>query len=145
MGFKTMPWMLYFKPSLKEFVIRQKNTVQSSANVKKIHAMLEAVRGTDNAPGKVAHEMAYRVGLTREKVVYVNGKREVRPVAYMPAFRAYLRIAMADVVVPVDEGVPTEKLHRTQGQRGIPREVAAEVGAEVTRGMGVHGPPASIV
>ncbi|PMP97798.1 MAG: hypothetical protein C0167_00180, partial [Nitrososphaera sp.] len=109
-----------------------------------IHAMLEAVRGTDAAPGKVAHREAAAAGLAREKVVYVNGRREIRPVVYMPAFRAYLRFAMANVVVPVDEGEPTEKLHRMKGQRGIPRELGIEAGREISRAIGARGAPVSV-
>ncbi len=145
MGFKTMPWELYYKPSLGEFVIRQKKTVQSSQNVKAIHAQLEAVRGTDNAPGKWAHLAAVNRGLAREKVVYVNGQRIVRPVAYIPAFKAYLRIGMARVIAPVDEGVPTEKLQRTKGQKGVPAGLGAEIATEITRETGVRGPPVNIV
>ena len=110
MGFKSMPWELYYKPSLGEFVIRQKKTVQTSQNVKAIHAQLEAVRGTDRAPGKWAHSAAVRMGLVREKVVYVNGQRIVRPVAYISAFRSYLKEGMANVIAPVDEGEPTKTM-----------------------------------
>ena len=41
MGFKAMPWMLYYKPSLGEFVIRQRHTVHRSERVKRVNEVLK--------------------------------------------------------------------------------------------------------
>ena len=51
MGFKSMPWELYFKPSLGEFVIRQRHTHHISQHVKNVNDIVY-----DKKPAIAAHE-----------------------------------------------------------------------------------------
>jgi hypothetical protein len=104
MGFKSVPWELYYKPSLDEFVIRQRHTLHESAAVKAINGQLKAHTGKDSAPARVAHRNAVNNGYARYKIKYVNGQRKWDLVADIRAFKAELGKAMLATIQPVDGG-----------------------------------------
>ncbi|MFP3209640.1 MAG: hypothetical protein RXR82_08160 [Nitrososphaeria archaeon] len=101
MGFKAMPWMLYWKPSLGEFVIRQRHTTHTSANVKAIKEQLKKTKGTDQAPARLAHYVGIQQGAARPVVKYVNGQRVVTLAVRMPYFRSALSTIMLNTIKPV--------------------------------------------
>jgi len=89
MGFKAMPWKIYYKPSLDEFVIRQRHTNLTSARVKAIQEKVAAVK-----PGAAAHEAGLRLGLARKQIRYINGQRQVVDVVPIKVFSKQLRDIM---------------------------------------------------
>ena len=101
MGFKSLPWKIYYKPSLGEFVIRQKHTNHTSENVKAINDMLVKAAAAGKAPSTVAHNNLVDV-YGRKTVKYFGGTRYeyyAVPIQYM---RAELRKVMAQTVHKVD-------------------------------------------
>jgi len=89
MGFKAMPWKIYYKPSLDEFVIRQRHTNHTSARVKAIQE-----RVADLKPGAAAHEAAVRLGLARKQIRYINGQKQIVDVVPIKVFSKQLRDIM---------------------------------------------------
>ena len=83
MGFKAMPWTLYYKPSLDEFVVRQKHSNITSERVKAVQRKVAAI-----VPGAAAHQAG--IQYARKQVRYFNGQRQVVDVVPIKVFKAKL-------------------------------------------------------
>jgi len=88
MGFKAMPWKIYYKPSLDEFVIRQRHTNLTSERVKAIQQRVAALK-----PGAAAHEAGLRIA-SRKQIRYIGGQRQVVDVVPIKVFKAQLKDIM---------------------------------------------------
>jgi len=87
MGFKAMPWKIYYKPSLDEFVIRQRHTNLTSERVKAIQQRVAALK-----PGAAAHQAG--LPFARKQIRYINGQRQVVDVVPIKVFSKQLRDIM---------------------------------------------------
>lgn len=111
MGFKAMPWELYYKPSLGEFVIRQRHTTRKSERVKAINAVV-----AKSKPAIRAHERALQSASGHLVYIYKNGQAIAHVAADIKAFKAALRDEMNNAINssgltilkrnPVQEAVP---------------------------------------
>ena len=87
MGFKAMPWKIYYKPSLDEFVIRQRHTNLTSERVKAIQQRVATIK-----PGAAAHQAG--LPFARKQIRYINGQRQVVDVVPIKVFSKQLRDIM---------------------------------------------------
>ncbi|MFP3138391.1 MAG: hypothetical protein RXS42_09305, partial [Nitrososphaeria archaeon] len=70
MGFKAIPWIVYYKPSLDEFVIRQRHTHHISERVKTVNEIVAKAK-----PAVAAHEAGLkRASHTVGRYVVREGK-----------------------------------------------------------------------
>ena len=92
MGFKAMPWMLYYKPSLGEFVIRQRHTVHRSERVKRINQIFKDYRQSI-APG--ARARALRASSGHVVYIYRNGQAIEHVASDINTFRSMLSEQLA--------------------------------------------------
>ena len=92
MGFKSMPWELYYKPSLGEFVIRQRHTVHRSERVKRINQIFHDYKDSI-APG--ARARALRMAPGHVVYIYKNGQAIEHVASDINAFRTGLRDQLA--------------------------------------------------
>jgi len=87
MGFKAMPWKLYYKQSLDEFVVRQKHSNITSDRVKAVQMKVAQLK-----PAVAAHQAG--LPFARKQVKYINGQRQVVDVVPIKVFKAQLREVM---------------------------------------------------
>jgi len=83
MGFKAVPWKLYYKSSLDEFVIRQKHSNITSERVKAVQMKVAQLK-----PAVAAHQAGLQYA--RRQVRYINGQRQVVDVVPIKVFRGQL-------------------------------------------------------
>jgi len=99
MGFKAMPWKIYYKPSLDEFVIRQRHTNLTSERVKAIQQRVAALK-----PGAAAHQAG--LPFAREQVRYINGQKQVVDVVPIKVFKAKLSEIMRQQIGGASPALP---------------------------------------
>jgi len=87
MGFKAMPWKLYYKPSLDEFVVRQKHSNITSDRVKAVQMKVAQLK-----PAVAAHQAG--LPFARKQVKYINGQRQVVDVVPIRVFKTQLKEVM---------------------------------------------------
>jgi len=87
MGFKAMPWKIYYKPSTDIFVIRQRHSNIQSARVKAIQERVAAIK-----PGAAAHQAG--LPFARKQIRYINGQKQVVDVVPIKVFSKQLRDIM---------------------------------------------------
>ena len=97
MGFKSNPWMLYYKPSLKEFVIRQRHTEHRSQNVKEVNNKLREVAGTEQHPARIAHE-SLEAFAGRPVYKYVGGTKYIYYPVPIQLFKSKLSAEMKQLM-----------------------------------------------
>jgi len=127
MGFKNIPWILYVK-SDGTFVIRQRHTHHTSANVKAINDQLKKAADEGKAPATRAHYDGIAEGTPARPVIrYVGGKRVKTLAVELPYFRRALSKAMLDTIKPVVKEYEdlTEK-ERSKGEK-LPEKVREPV------------------
>jgi len=101
MGFKTIPWILYVK-SDGTFVIRQRHTHHTSANVDAINKQLKKAAKEGRAPATLAHYDGIAEGTPARPVIrYAGGKRIKTLAVELPYFRRALGKAMLMTIQPV--------------------------------------------
>jgi len=111
MGFKSMPWELYYKSSTGTFVIRQRHTTRRSERVKAINKVV-----ADKKPAKNAHVRALQASQGHTVYIYKNGQCIAHVAADVNKFRTALRDEMNNAINssgltilkrnPVQESVP---------------------------------------
>ena len=99
MGFKSMPWTIYYKPSLDEFVIRQRHTNLTSARVKAVQERVAAIK-----PGAAAHQAG--LPYARKQVRYINGQKQVVDVVPIKVFKAKLSEIMRQQIGGASPALP---------------------------------------
>jgi len=62
MGFKSIPWTVYYKPSLDEFVIRQRHTHHISQRVKDVNDVVYRAKPSIAAHNAGVTRASHRVG-----------------------------------------------------------------------------------
>jgi len=97
MGFKAIPWMPYYKPSLDEFVIRQRHTHHISERVKKVNEIIRNKKpaiAAHNAGVKKAYHIVGRYVVDENgNVKYVEHKA-----VPIKVFKEELRVQMLDAL-----------------------------------------------
>jgi hypothetical protein len=88
MGFKSIPWTVYYKPSLDEFVIRQRHTHHISERVKTVNDIVYRVKPSIAAHNAGVTRASHRVGR------YVNGKYEEYDAVPIKVFKEELKKQM---------------------------------------------------
>jgi len=99
MGFKAMPWKIYYKPSLDEFVIRQRHTNLTSERVKAVQQRVAALK-----PGAAAHQAG--LPYARKQIRYINGQRQVVDVVPIKVFKAKLSDIMKQQIGGASPALP---------------------------------------
>ena len=82
-----MPWKLYYKQSLDEFVVRQKHSNITSDRVKAVQMKVAQLK-----PAVAAHQAG--LPFARKQVKYINGQRQVVDVVPIRVFKTQLKEVM---------------------------------------------------
>jgi hypothetical protein len=126
MGFKTIPWTLYVK-SDGTFVIRQRHTHHTSANVDAINKQVKKAADEGKAPATRAHYDGIAEGAARPVIRYASGKRVKTLAVELPYFRRALGKAMLDTIKPVvTEYEDQTKTEKSKGEK-LPEKVREPV------------------
>ena len=99
MGFKAMPWKIYYKQSLDEFVIRQRHSNITSERVKAVQQRVAALK-----PGAAAHQAG--LPYARKQIRYINGQRQVVDVVPIKVFKAKLSDVMRQQIGGASPALP---------------------------------------
>jgi hypothetical protein len=114
MGFKSMPWELYYKSSLGEFVIRQRHTVHKSERVKAVNDVLKKYKVS---PG--ASLVALQTSPGHLVYIYRNGQAIAHVASDIKAFKAALSDQLRAAFDEEERrGMTILKRHPVQETRG---------------------------